>query len=77
MNYSENRNPFAEFAHSAICNISSLMQTDEVARDSKALLKINRFKVYLTDLMAKHDSEPKQGVIDFTETPNPEDNSNY
>lgn len=71
------RNPFAEFAHSAICNLSNLMQTDEVARDSKALLKINRFKVYLSDLMQKHDGQPKQLVIDFSSTPTPDDNSNY
>lgn len=50
----EEKNNFDEIAVKAIFALNDLMQTREVARQTKAVTKINRFKVWVMQLQDDH-----------------------
>ena len=46
----EKRNSFDEFGFAAFSALGSLMACDEVCRNQRAVMKINRFRAWLMDL---------------------------
>lgn len=46
----EKRNAFDEFSFAALSALGSLMACNEVCRDQRAVMKINRFRAWLMDL---------------------------
>lgn len=46
----EKRNDFDEFSSAALAALGGLMACNEVSRDQRAVMKINRFRVWLMDL---------------------------
>lgn len=46
----EKRNDFDELSSAALAALGSLMACNEVSRDQRAVMKINRFRVWLMDL---------------------------
>ena len=54
----ENRNAFNEFSFAALSALGSLMACNEVCRNQRAVMKINRFRAWLMDL--KPQANPEQ-----------------
>lgn len=54
----EKRNAFDEFSFNAISALGSLMACNEVCRNQRAVMKINRFRAWLMDL--KPQANPEQ-----------------
>ena len=54
----EKRNAFDEFSFAALSALGSLMACNEVCRNQRAVMKINRFRAWLMDL--KPESNPDQ-----------------
>lgn len=54
----EKRNAFDEFSFAALSALGSLMACNEVCRDQRAVMKINRFRAWLMDLKPKANNEP-------------------
>lgn len=52
----EKRNAFDEFSFAALSALGSLMACNEVCRNQRAVMKINRFRAWLMDL--KPQAEP-------------------
>lgn len=50
----DEKNNFDEIAVKAIFALNDLMQTREVAMQTKAVTKINRFKVWIMQLQDEH-----------------------
>jgi hypothetical protein len=46
----EKRNSFDEFSFAALSALGSLMACNEVCRNQRAVMKINRFRAWLMDL---------------------------
>lgn len=46
----EKRNAFDEFSFAALSALGSLMACNEVCRNQRAVMKINRFRSWLMDL---------------------------
>lgn len=46
----EKRNAFDEFSFAALSALGSLMACNEVCRNQRAVMKINRFRAWLMDL---------------------------
>lgn len=46
----EERNAFDEFSFAALSALGSLMACNEVCRNQRAVMKINRFRAWLMDL---------------------------
>lgn len=46
----EKRNAFDEFSLAALLALGSLMACNEVCRNQRAVMKINRFRAWLMDL---------------------------
>lgn len=46
----EKRNAFDEFSFAALSALGSLMACNEVCRNQRAVMKINRFRAWLIDL---------------------------
>lgn len=46
----EKRNAFDEFSFTALSALGSLMACNEVCRNQRAVMKINRFRAWLMDL---------------------------
>lgn len=57
----EKRNAFDEFSFAAMSALGSLMACDEVCRNQRVVMKINRFRAWLMDLKPNlpFDGEPK------------------
>lgn len=53
----EKRNAFDEFSFAALSALGSLMACNEVCRNQRAVMKINRFRAWLMDL--KQDNPNK------------------
>ena len=51
----EKRNDFDELSSAALAALCSLMACNEVSRDQRAVMKINRFRVWLMDLTPQTD----------------------
>lgn len=54
----EERNAFDEFLFAALSALGSLMACNEVCRNQRAVMKINRFRAWLMDL--KQQTNPNQ-----------------
>lgn len=59
----EKRNAFDEFSFAALSALGSLMACNEVCRNQRAVMKINRFRAWLMDLKPEpnlpFDGEPQ------------------
>lgn len=55
----EKRNAFDEFSFAALSALGSLMACNEVCRNQRAVMKINRFRAWLIDLKPQANREPK------------------
>ena len=53
----ENRNAFNEFSFAALSALGSLMACNEVCRNQRAVMKINRFRAWLMDLKPQTNLE--------------------
>lgn len=51
----EKRNDFDELSSAALAALGGLMTCNEVSRDQRAVMKINRFRVWLMDLTPQTD----------------------
>lgn len=51
----EKRNAFDEFSFAALSALGSLMACNEVCRNQRAVMKINRFRAWLMDLETQAD----------------------
>ena len=56
----EKRNAFDEFSFNAMSALGSLMACNEVCRNQRAVMKINRFRAWLMDL--KPQANPQQNL---------------
>lgn len=54
----EKRNAFDEFSFAALSALGSLMACNEVCRNQRAVMKINRFRAWLMDLKPDTNNEP-------------------
>lgn len=54
----EKRNAFDEFSFAALSALGSLMACNEVCRNQRAVMKINRFRAWLMDLKPQAGPEP-------------------
>lgn len=54
----EKRNAFDEFSFAALSALGSLMACNEVCRDQRAVMKINRFRAWVMDLKPQANPEP-------------------
>lgn len=55
----EERNAFDEFKFAAMSALGSLMACNEVCRNQRAVMKINRFRAWLMDLKPQANPEQK------------------
>lgn len=62
----EKRNAFDEFSSAALSALGSLMACNEVCRNQRAVMKINRFRAWLMDL--KPQENHAMDLIFFDET---------
>lgn len=53
----EKRNAFDEFSFAALSALGSLMACNEVCRNQRAVMKINRFRAWLMDLNPQDNPE--------------------
>lgn len=53
------RNEFDEYRFSALTALGSLMACNEVCRNQRLVMKINRFRAMLMDLEPQTDTEPQ------------------
>ena len=53
----EERNAFDEFKFAAMSALGSLMACNEVCRNQRAVMKINRFRAWLMDLKPQANTE--------------------
>ena len=51
----EKRNAFDELSSAALAALGGLMACNEVSRNQRAVMKINRFRVWLMDLTPQTD----------------------
>lgn len=54
----EERKAFDEFSFAALSALGSLMACNEVCRNQRAVMKINRFRAWLMDLKPQANPEP-------------------
>lgn len=54
----EKRNAFDEFSFAALSALGNLMACNEVCRNQRAVMKINRFRAWLMDLKPQANPEP-------------------
>ena len=62
----EKRNAFDEFSFAALTALGSLMACNEVCRNQRAVMKINRFRAWLMDLKPQDNPET---IIVFDDAP--------
>ena len=55
----EERNEFDELRFAAIAALGSLMACNEVCRNQRVVMKINRFRAMLMDLEPQTNKEPE------------------
>lgn len=76
------RDPFTEASVSVIFALNTLMQTNEVCKSDKAVIKINRFKKWVMDLQDEVSGKEStalhplatDGVIHFDPSDCPKEN---
>lgn len=64
----EKRNAFDEFSFAALSALGSLMACNEVCRNQRAVMKINRFRAWLMDLKPQACNEPSLPFGDEPQT---------
>lgn len=60
----EKRNAFDEFSFAALSALGSLMACNEVCRNQRAVMKINRFRAWLMDFKPDTNNEPNSPFAD-------------
>ena len=60
----EKRNAFDEFSFAALSALGSLMACNEVCRNQRAVMKINRFRAWLMDFKPDTNNEPNLPFAD-------------
>lgn len=55
----EERKAFDEFSFAAFSALGSLMACNEVCRNQRAVMKINRFRAWLMELKPQANPEPQ------------------
>jgi hypothetical protein len=66
----EKRNAFDEFSFDALSALGSLMACNEVCRNQRAVMKINRFRAWLMDLKPDTNNEPNLPFADDAKSDN-------
>ena len=66
----EKRNAFDEFSFAALSALGSLMACNEVCRNQRAVMKINRFRAWLMDLKLDTNNEPNLPFADDAKSDN-------
>lgn len=61
-NNNEVRNPFDEYSFEVLAALNHLITTNEVCRNDKAVMKINRFKKWLLDFTATEQKDNSMNV---------------
>ena len=69
----EKRNAFNEFSVAALSALGSLMACNEVCRNQRAVMKINRFRAWLMDL--KPQANPEL-ILTFDDEPQEQTDNN-
>ena len=68
----EKRNAFDEFSFAALSALGSLMACNEVCRNQRAVMKINRFRAWLMDLKPQANPEPQGQAAEPQANPEPQ-----
>lgn len=61
-NNNEVRNPFDECSFEVLAALNHLITTNEVCKNDKAVMKINRFKKWLLDFTATEQKDNSMNV---------------
>ena len=61
-NNNEVRNPFDEYSFEVLAARNHLITTNEVCKNDKAVMKINRFKKWLLDFTATEQKDNSMNV---------------
>lgn len=61
-NNNEVRNPFDEYSFEVLASLNHLITTNEVCKNDKAVMKINRFKKWLLDFTATEQKDNSMNV---------------
>lgn len=61
-NNNEVRSPFDEYSFEVLAALNHLITTNEVCKNDKALMKINRFKKWLLDFTATEQKDNSMNV---------------
>lgn len=61
-NKNEVRNPFDEYSFEVLAALNHLITTNEVCKNDKAVMKINRFKKWLLDFTATEQKDNSMNV---------------
>ena len=61
-NNNEVRNPFDEYSFEVLAALNHLITTNEVCKNDKAVMKINRFKKWLVDFTATEQKDNSMNV---------------
>lgn len=61
-NIEPERNPFDEYTNEVLFALNHLITTNEVCKNDKAVMKINRFKKWLLDFTATEQKDNSMNV---------------
>ena len=61
-NNNEVRNPFDEYSFEVLAALNHLITTNEVCKNGKAVMKINRFKKWLLEFTATEQKDNSMNV---------------
>jgi hypothetical protein len=61
-NNNEVRNPFDEYSFEVLAALNHLITTNEVCKNDKAVMKINRFKKWLLEFTATEQKDNSMNV---------------
>lgn len=61
-NNNEVRNPFDEYSFEVLAALNHLITTNEVCKNDKAVMKINRFKKWFLDFTATEQKDNSMNV---------------
>lgn len=61
-NNNEVRNPFDEYSFEVLAALNHLITTNEVCKNDKAVMKINRFKKWLLEFTATEQKDSSMNV---------------
>lgn len=61
-NNNEVRSPFDEYSFEVLAALNHLITTNEVCKNDKAVIKINRFKKWLLDFTATEQKDNSMNV---------------